>query len=109
MEATLSVLNDLVAAGVIQGYAIGGAVAAIYWVEPFDTVDLDVFVLLPGDTRPLDPLFAVHAYLRDRGYEFDGEFLVIEGVPVQFLPADDPTGLRKEALSAAIRIDYRGT
>ena len=48
MEATLAVLNDLVAQGVIQKYAIGGAVAAIFWVEPFDTIDLDVFVFLPS-------------------------------------------------------------
>ncbi len=33
MEATLEVLNDLVARGIIEKYAIGGAVGAIFWVE----------------------------------------------------------------------------
>src|SRR2546426_8148565 len=47
MEATLAVLNDLVAKRLIEKYAIGGAVGAIFWVEPFDTIDLDIFVLLP--------------------------------------------------------------
>lgn len=35
MEATLAVLNDLVTEQVIEKYAIGGAVGAIFWVEPF--------------------------------------------------------------------------
>lgn len=109
MERTLTVLNDLVARGIIERYAIGGAVAAIYWVEPFDTIDLDVFVLLPPDAPPLDPLRDIHAELRARGYEFDEEFLVVEGVPVQFLPAEDQHGLRKEALSKAAPIEYAGS
>jgi hypothetical protein len=56
MEATLEVLNALVEEGVIERYAIGGAVGAIFWVEPFDTIDLGVFVLLPDSAPPLDPL-----------------------------------------------------
>jgi hypothetical protein len=68
MEATLAVLNALVDEGVIDQYAIGGAVAAIFWVEPFDTVDLDVFVLLPAAVHPLDPLRDVIDALRARGY-----------------------------------------
>jgi hypothetical protein len=44
MEATLAVLNRLVEAGLVERYAIGGAVGAIFWIEPFDTIDLDIFV-----------------------------------------------------------------
>ena len=51
MEATIAVLNDLVTHRVIEKYAIGGAVGAIFWVEPFDTVDLDVFVFLPASAQ----------------------------------------------------------
>lgn len=108
MEATLAILNDLVARGVIEKYAIGGAVGAIFWVEPFDTIDLDVFVFLPADVPPLDPLRRVIADLQERGYSFDGEFLVIEGIPVQFLPADDPRGLTKAALEQAVAVSYLG-
>ena len=109
MEATLAVLNALVDDGVIGQYAIGGAVAAIFWVEPFDTIDLDVFVLLAEAAHPLDPLRGVIDELQARGYAFDGELLTIEGIPVQFIPADDETGLRKEALEQAIAHDYLGS
>lgn len=107
MEATLSVLNSLVDTGLVEKYAIGGAVAAIFWVEPFDTIDLDIFVLLPDKVSPLDPLRDVFERLKGLGYAFDGEFMVIEGVPVQFLPAEDPTGLQKAALECAVHVDYK--
>ena len=109
MEATLTVLNELVAQGAIEKYAIGGAVGAIFWVEPFDTIDLDVFVFLPAAAPPLEPLRDVFSYLKARGYDFEGEFLLVEGVPVQFLPADEPKGLSKAALQAAAEVAYQGT
>ena len=108
MEATLAVLNDLVTQRVVERYAIGGAVGAIFWVEPFDTIDLDVFVVLPTAASPLEPLREVFSYLKARGYAFEGEFLLIEGVPVQFLPADDPKGLTRAALQAAAVVSYQG-
>ena len=109
MEATLAVLNDLVAQRVIEKYAIGGAVGAIFWVEPFDTIDLDIFVLLPTSAPPLEPLREVFSYLKARGYDFEGEFLFIEGVPVQFLPAEDTKGVAMAALEAAAAVSYQGT
>lgn len=109
MEATLAVLNGLVGDGVIDQYAIGGAVAAIFWVEPFDTIDLDVFVLLPEAAHPLDPLRQVIDALRARGYDFAGDLLEIEGIPVQFIPTDDESKLRKEALQQAVEHQYLGS
>ena len=41
MKETLKVINQMVKDGVIEEYAIGGAVAAIYYLEPFDTADLE--------------------------------------------------------------------
>jgi len=108
MEATLAVLNDLVAKRLIEKYAIGGAVGAIFWVEPFDTIDLGIFVLLPTSAPPLEPLREVFSYLKAGGYDFEGEFLFIEGVPVQFIPAEDPKGLTGEALEAAAKLPYQG-
>ena len=51
MKRAIVVLNEMVKAGVIQEYAIAGAVAAILHAEPVATKDLDVLVALP-QTRP---------------------------------------------------------
>ena len=47
MRKTIEILNGMVAGGVIEGYAIAGAVAAIFYTEPTDTVDLDILVAFP--------------------------------------------------------------
>lgn len=107
MEATLKVLNDLEREGVITRYAIGGGVGAIFYMEPFLTFDLDVFVRLrqtPGGVLTLSPIYEA---LKTRGYETEGECVVIEGIPVQFLPAYNP--LVEEALAEAREVRYAGT
>lgn len=45
------VLNELESEGVIATYAIGGAMAMLFWAEPTVTFDLDVFVLLPDQAE----------------------------------------------------------
>ncbi|HOX56044.1 MAG TPA: hypothetical protein P5205_02805 [Candidatus Paceibacterota bacterium] len=44
MKATLAVINGMQADGVIDRYAIGGAVAATFYVEPSATLDIDIFL-----------------------------------------------------------------
>jgi len=41
----LRAANDLVTAGLIEDWALGGALAAIYYVEPFATYDADIFFI----------------------------------------------------------------
>ncbi|MPZ16405.1 MAG: hypothetical protein GEV06_00610 [Luteitalea sp.] len=48
LEAVVRCLNGLKARGLIGEHAIGGAMAFIYWAEPFETKDLDVFAVLPA-------------------------------------------------------------
>ncbi|HBF33604.1 TPA: hypothetical protein DDW35_03475 [Candidatus Sumerlaeota bacterium] len=98
MEKVLQTLNSLVEDGVLGQYAIGGAMAAMFYAEPVMTFDLDVFVVLPhqGLLITLTPLYDA---LQKRGYEAQGECVNIEGVPVQFLPAYNP--LLEEALKEA--------
>lgn len=106
MEATLRVLNGLMERGLIGPYAIGGAMALVRYMEPILTYDLDVFVTLPAagsgglvDPRPLD------RYLVDEcGYPVDRECIMIEGVPVRFLPAYNR--LVEEALSEAVEMTF---
>ena len=76
----------MVADGAIEQYAIGGAVAAIYYLEPFDTAELNVFVVLRGTGEGLMPLTPIYDYLSRQGFSTEGEFLNLEGLPVQILP-----------------------
>jgi len=107
MEATLKVLNELEREGVINRYAIGGAVGAIFYMEPFLTYDLDVFVLLPQTSGGLLTLSPIYEALKQRGCEEEGECLLVEGMPVQFLPAYNP--LLEEALAEARETHYSET
>ena len=104
MKETLKVLNRMVRAGVIEQYAIGGAVAAIYYLEPFDTSDLDIFVQVNSAGSDLTLLTPIYEYLTARSYTAQGEFINIEEFPVQFLPVFNP--LTEEALSEAHAIKF---
>lgn len=106
MEHALKVLNGLLEAGVVTRYAIGGAVGAIFWSEPVDTTDLDVFVLLPKSAHPLEPLQDLYAHLAAQGYQPEQEFIRIEGMPVQFLLAEDASGLTQDALTHAVKVQF---
>jgi hypothetical protein len=72
MEAAIRLLNEMVTRGLLDSYAIGGAMASLFYAEPVATFDLDVFVLLPT---------AEHGAIQK------GEHIVIQGLPVQILPA----------------------
>jgi len=94
MKETFAVLNQMVADGAIENYALAGAVGAMFYVEPFSTQDIDVLVVTP-ENRIVIELPGID-YLKARGYtEFRNEGIVIEDWPVQFLPAT--TDLEREA------------
>lgn len=89
METVLKVLNQLVEAGLVETYAIGGAVAALFYAEPVATHDLDVFVVLPESQAnaavvTMEPQLA---FLKGRGGVPQGEHVVLHGIPVQLLTA----------------------
>jgi hypothetical protein len=105
MKKALQVINEMERHGIIGKYAIGGAMGATFYVEPFTTFDLDVFVVLPhADDAILLTLTPVYEYLAAQGYLPEKECVMIEGVPVQFLPAYNP--LLEEALAQARDILY---
>jgi hypothetical protein len=104
MEPALRVLNDLERDGVVSRYAIGGAVGAVFYMEPFLTYDLDVFVQLEQTSGGLLTLSPIYEALKRRGYVEDGECVIVEGIPVQFLPAYN--ALLGEALAEAREIPY---
>lgn len=107
MERTLQVLNRLEQTGILSRYAIGGAMGATFYTEPFLTFDLDIFVLLPQTSGGLLTLSPLYEALRAMSYTEEGECVNIEGVPVQFLPAYN--ALLVEALEAARETYYETT
>jgi hypothetical protein len=108
MKATLQVINQMQADGVIGQYAIGGAVGATFYLEPSATLDIDIFVSLqasPGSLLlSLQPLYDY--LVRDRHYQQEGEYIIIEGWQVQFLPPGD--ALAEEAIAQAITTEVDG-
>jgi hypothetical protein len=108
IKEVIEMINRMQAAGVIERYAIGGAVAATFYLEPVATLDVDVFVEFhtePGSQMiSPEPIFR---YLRDRGCTMEGEHIVISGWPIQFLPAG--SALLREALAKAVEKDVEGT
>ena len=107
MERTLQVLNELERDGILSRYAIGGAMGATFYVEPLLTFDLDVFVVLPKTPSGLLTLAPLYEALRSKAYQEEGECVLIEGVPVQFLPAYN--SLLEEALREAREMPYQTT
>lgn len=107
VEKTLQVLNRMEADGVIERYAIGGAIAATFYVEPVSTFDLDIFFTFAGAENKFLSLAPLYEYLAALGYQSIGEAIEIEGWPVQFLPAFNP--LLEESLAQAADIQFKGT
>jgi len=72
VEKTLDIINRMEAEGRIGRYAIGGAVAAVFYVEPFATFDPDIFFVADA-SGGLVSMTPVYEYLAAEGYEAKGE------------------------------------
>lgn len=89
MDDVAKLLNDMVHAGVINEYAVFGAVAQMRYTEAVATLDADILVGVP-DPDALDVLSPIYAFCRARGYEPEGEAIRVGEWPVQFIPAFSP-------------------
>jgi hypothetical protein len=108
MKQTLDVINGMEADGIIDRYAIAGAVAAYNYIEPTVTEDLLVSLDRAPETAQtgLVTLTPVFSYLKGKGHlEHESEGIVIAGWPVQFLPVAD--SLDSEALAQAHELELR--
>ncbi|RLC20683.1 MAG: hypothetical protein DRI57_04230 [Deltaproteobacteria bacterium] len=92
---------------IIGRYAIGGAIAATRYIEPVQTFDLDIFVIFPLSESGLISISPVYDYLAQLGYTAEGEFVNIEGWPVQLLPVYNP--LTEEAMEKVIEVEFGKT
>jgi|SRR3989442_1633041 len=108
IKELIALINQMQSDGIIERYAIGGAVGATFYLEPIATLDVDIFVTFKPETgKAIVSLQPVFDYLKARGCAMRGEYIVIAGWPVQFLP---PTSrLVEEALRDAVTMDVEGT
>ena len=88
MDEVASLLNDMVAAGVIDDYAVFGAVAQMRYTEAVATLDADILVVVP-DEQALDVLSPIYTFCREQGYQAEGEAIRVGDWPVQIIPAFD--------------------
>jgi hypothetical protein len=108
IKEVITAINQMQADGVIERYAIGGAVGATFYLEPVATLDLDIFVAFrPDPGSMLVSPRRIFEHLKARGGIMEGEYIVVAGWPVQFLPAGNP--LLAEALREAVESDVAGT
>jgi hypothetical protein len=113
MRKTIEVVTQLADQGAIKSYAITGAVAALNYIEPTLTEDLDILVSIAdfeNHRSGLILLTPIGTALANMGYtERTDVGFMIEGWPVQFLPV--ASRLDEEALEEAIEleIDMTGT
>jgi hypothetical protein len=109
LGAVIDVLEDMQNAGIISGYAVGGAVAAILHDEAISTVDLDVFFFFTEPpTGLILSLEKIYDYARRNNFTFNADFINIHGWLVQFVEASH-SPLWTEAVETAetMTIDER--
>ena len=107
MRKVFQLLNAMVRDGEVSNYAIGGAIAAVFYVEPFSTQDIDVFVMMKTEQSGLVTTIPGWDYLKAQGYtQIRGEAIVVEEWPVQFIPVSNP--LEEEAYLNATTLDFEG-
>ena len=107
MKELFKVLNELKAKHIITNYAIGGGIAALAYIEPVLTYDVDVFVILRTKKSSLILLSPIYDYLRVLGYnQWVGGHIIVGDQKVQFIVGD---GLGTEAITNAKVKIYKGT
>ncbi len=107
IREVIATINRMETDGIIERYAIGGAVAATFYLEPVATLDVDVFVAFRPEPGKLiatpKPIFD---YLLAHGCSMKDEYVMIANWPVQFLPPATP--LVEEALAQAREVEVDG-
>jgi hypothetical protein len=105
MRGVAELLNELVNAGVLQDYAVFGAVAQMRYTEAVVTMDADVLVSVPESDK-LDVLSPIYEFCAKRGHEPEGEAIRVGDWPVQFIPSFDR--LTDAAIESAETADMEG-
>jgi len=106
LRKTIEAVTKLAQTGVIENYAIAGAVAALNYLQPILTEDLDILVSVSAFERrgsgllllgPIENALAAMGYTQRTGVGY-----MVGDWPVQFLPVASP--LDEEALERAAEL-----
>ncbi len=90
MKIALEALLKLQTEGLLQRFAIGGAIAASFYIEAVATEDLDVFAFIAPQPSGFVLLTPLYERIKAMGGRVRNEHIVIGGWPVQILPAFNP-------------------
>jgi hypothetical protein len=104
VERVFKVIDKMYQEGVLKDYAVGGAVATIYYTEPFATKDIDIF-FIPVEKEKIILLTPFYEFLLKKGYKTYKEYIMIGETPIQFIPV--ASELEREAVEKAISVKYR--
>jgi hypothetical protein len=107
LRKTIQIVTKLAEHGAIHRYAIAGAVAALNYIEPNLTEDLDILISVEAFERRQSGLILLgplEKALAELGYSERTDLgIMIEGWPVQFLPV--ASDLDQEALDSAVEVE----
>src|SRR6266852_6401897 len=110
LRSTIAAVAKLAEAGAFRQYAIAGAVAALNYIQPTLTEDLDILVSLANfeeHNSGLILLTPIESALAKMGYTKRSDVGIwIEDWPVQFLPV--ASALDEEALINAVDVELQG-
>ncbi len=95
----------MLASGVIQNYALFGAMAQMRYTEAVATLDADVLVAVPSPDK-MDVLAEIYECCNEHGFQTGGEAIQVGAWPVQFMPVFSP--LTREAMENAEIADFDG-
>ena len=106
MDDVFRALNALVTEGVVENYAIGGAVGAACYIEAVRTEDVDAFVCLKRQMSPFVSLSPLYEALTKMGGIVEREYVRFGAWPLQILT--DANELIAEAIEQAQTQDFDG-
>ena len=107
MRSVLGLMEKMKSAGAIEDYALGGGIAAQFYVKAPATTDIDFFVTFSSaKSAGLDFMSPVYEMARQEGAEFTGHRMVYDGQVVDFVSASDE--LVREAVRNKVFIDHEG-
>jgi hypothetical protein len=98
----LRLFNEGVDQGLFANYAIAGGFAVEFYGAPINTVDIGFLGFFPqSPSGVLDPS-VYFDFFQSKGAQASGEYLVINGLKFQIIPANH--GLDAEALETAVAV-----